>query len=165
MGFVKHARTCPRFSKINQQHLWERLSFFVYLLHVVTHPWKLQSYHVALVGYYLACPKFFEVTNHQYLWKGLSDFVDFCKSLFASCEISIEATIICYFGLALSGIASQPIRLSDVLNVTQKRYEVSSWFFASIEARRNIVLFWVMIPKFSWAISLQEFSLLACFSC
>ena len=73
-----------------------------------------------------SCPKFFEVTNHQYLWKGLSDFVDFCKSLFASCEISVEATIICYFGLALSGIASQPIRLSDVLNVTQKRYEVSS---------------------------------------
>ena len=31
--------------------------------------------------------------------------------------ISIEATKICYFGLALSGIGSQPTRLSDVLNL------------------------------------------------
>ena len=31
--------------------------------------------------------------------------------------ISIEATKICYFGLALSGIGSQPTTLSDVLNL------------------------------------------------
>ena len=31
--------------------------------------------------------------------------------------IFIEATKICYFGLALSGIGSQPTRLSDVLNL------------------------------------------------
>ena len=31
-------------------------------------------------------------------------------------DIYIEVTKICYFGLALSGITSQPIRLSDVLN-------------------------------------------------
>ena len=31
--------------------------------------------------------------------------------------ISIEATKICYFGLALSGIGSQPTRLSDALNL------------------------------------------------
>ena len=61
----------------NCQYLWKRLSFFVYLLHVVTHPGKLQCYHVILVGNDPACPKFSEIKNHQYLRKGLSDFVDF----------------------------------------------------------------------------------------
>ena len=54
-----------------------RVELFCYLLHVVTHPWKLQYYHVVLVGYGLACPKFSEIKNRQYLWKGLSDFADF----------------------------------------------------------------------------------------
>ena len=53
-----------------QQYIWEGLSYFVYLLHVVTPPWKLHCYHVVLVGYGSACPKFSEATNHQYLWKG-----------------------------------------------------------------------------------------------
>ena len=106
------------FSKItNCQYLWERLNYFVYLLHVVTHPGKLKHYHVFLVAYVPACAKFFEITNHQYLWKGLSDFVDFCVQLFESCRISIEATETYYFGLALSGMASQTIKLSDVLNL------------------------------------------------
>ena len=46
-------------------------------MHVVTHPWKLQCYHVDLAGYSLACPEFSEITNCQYIWKGLSDFIDF----------------------------------------------------------------------------------------
>ena len=41
--------------------------------------WKVQCYHVVLVGYGSACPKFSEATNHQYLWKGSSDFVDFLQ--------------------------------------------------------------------------------------
>ena len=82
LGLVRHARACPRFSKITkQQYLWEGLSYFVYLLHVVTHSWKLQCYHFVLVGYGLACPKFSGTTNHQYLWKGLSDFVDFLQAV------------------------------------------------------------------------------------
>ena len=40
----------------------------------------------------------------------------FACSYFESC-ISIEATKVCYIGLALSGIGSQPNRLSDVLNL------------------------------------------------
>ena len=46
--------------------------------------------------------------------------------------------------------------LSDVLNLKKlkKIYEVSSWFFGSIEA---IMLFWGMTPKCSWQISLQDF--------
>ena len=79
LGLVRHARGCPRFSKITkQQYLWVGLSYSGYLLHVVTHPWKLQCY-VVLVGYGPACPKFSEATNHQYLWKGCSDFVDFLQ--------------------------------------------------------------------------------------
>ena len=79
LGLVRHARACPRFSKIKQQYHWEELSCFIYFLHVVTDPWKLQCYHVILVGYGPECPKFSETTNHQYLWKGLSDFVDFLQ--------------------------------------------------------------------------------------
>ena len=71
---------CPRLSKITkQQYIWEGLSFFVYLLHVVTHLWKLRFYHVILVGYGPACPKFAEATNQQYLWKGSYDFVNFLQ--------------------------------------------------------------------------------------
>ena len=63
------------FSKITkQQYLWEGFSYFVYLLHVVRDPCKLQCYHVVLVGYGPEYSKFSETTNHQYLWKGLSDF-------------------------------------------------------------------------------------------
>ena len=59
------------------QYLWEGLSYFVYLLHVVTYLWKLQCYHTILSGYDSVCVKFSEITNRQYLCKGFSDFVDF----------------------------------------------------------------------------------------
>ena len=59
--------------------------------------------------------------------------------------ISIEATRTCYFRLAVSGIGYQPTRSSDVLNLkTWKLCQVSSWFFASIETTKKIILFWVM---------------------
>ena len=75
LGLLRHARARPRFSKITkQQYLWEGLSYFVYFLHVVIHPWKLHCYHVVLVGYSLACQKFAEALNHQYLWKVLCFF-------------------------------------------------------------------------------------------
>ena len=45
----------------------------------------------------------------------------FCQQLFASCQISIETTKTCYFGLALSGIATQSIRLSNVLNFKKSK--------------------------------------------
>ena len=76
LGLVRHARTCPRFSKIKKKkYLWEGLSYFLHLLSVVTHFWKLQCYHVILVRYGPACPKFSEATNHKYLWKGSCEFV------------------------------------------------------------------------------------------
>ena len=53
------------------------MSYFVYLLHLVTHLWKLQCYHAILFVYCPACPKFSVITNRQYLWRGFNDFVDF----------------------------------------------------------------------------------------
>ena len=32
---------------------------------------------------WLACPKFSETTNHQYLWKRLSDFVEAANATYA----------------------------------------------------------------------------------
>ena len=169
LGLVRHARACPRFSKITkQQYLWEGLSYFVYLfLHVVTQSWKLQCYHVILVGYGPACPKFSEATNHQYLWKGCSDFVDFLQvviCILLDIHWSYKNVL---FWAALSGIASQPFRLSDVLNRKKlehdMRYQVD--YFASVEARKNFMLFWVMTPKYSWPISSQGFLLLTCLTC
>ena len=54
-----------------------KVELFFYLLHVVTHLWKLQSYHAILFWYGTACQKFSEVANCQYLWEGLSDFLVF----------------------------------------------------------------------------------------
>ena len=73
LDLVRHTRACPRFSKITkQQYLWEGSSYFVYLLREVTHPWKLQCYYFVLVGMF----KVLWTSNHQYLWKWFSDFVD-----------------------------------------------------------------------------------------
>ena len=75
LRLVRDPRACRALSKITKrQYLREGLSFFVYLLHVVTYIWKLQCYHAVLIGYGPA--KFSEITNGQCLWKGLSDFVD-----------------------------------------------------------------------------------------
>ena len=59
------------------QYLQKGLSYFVCLLCVVTHLWKIQCYHAILFGYDPACPKFSEITNCQYVCIGFSDFVDF----------------------------------------------------------------------------------------
>ena len=66
---------CARFSEITkQQYLWEGFQLFCIFV-----AWKLQCYHVVLVGYGRVCTKFSEATNQQYLWNGSSDFVDFLQ--------------------------------------------------------------------------------------
>ena len=120
LDLVIHARAYPTFSKINCQYLWERLSYFVYLLLVVTHPGKLQCYHVVLEQYGPACPNFSEITNRQYLWRGWVILLTFCKYLLASCWISIEATKICYFGLS----GNQIIRCFKLKKLENLRYQV-----------------------------------------
>ena len=168
LGLVRHARACPRFSKITkQQYLWEGLSYFVYLLHVVTHPWKLQCYHVVLVGYGLACSKLSEATNRQFLWKGLSDFVDFLQvviCILLDIHWSYK-NMLFWAGIIRHSLSANQIVRCFKLKSTQKGHEVSSWFFASVKTRRNIMLFWVMTQKYSWPISLQDIILLACLAC
>ena len=93
------------------------MSYFVYLLHVVNHPWKLQLNHGVLVGYGPVCPKFSRITNSQYPWKGLSDFVEFLNVVMyvVKCPLKLQKHAI--LGLALSGRDSQSIRLPDILNL------------------------------------------------
>ena len=88
--FVGFGQACLGMLNLLQSkchYLWERLSYFVYLLHAVTHLWKLQCYHAILFGYGPGpeCPKFSKIINHQYLWKGISDFVDILYVVISSC--------------------------------------------------------------------------------
>ena len=103
--------------------------------------WKLQCYPVVLVWYGPACPNFSEATNHQYIWKGSCDFVDFLQVVICIMLISIEATKICCFGQALSGIASHSIRLSDVLNLKKLKkkmsYQVDFLLLLKLEELQN----------------------------
>ena len=165
LDLVIHVRAYPTFSKINCQYLWERLSYFVYLLLVVTHPGKLQCYHFVLEQYGPACPNFSEITNRQYLWRGWVILLTFCKYLLVSCWISIEGTKICYFGLELSSIGSQEIR-SDVLNLKNlktiwgiKLIVCFHWSYKKYHAILGYV------AKCSWSIRLQDFLFLTCLTC
>ena len=60
-----------------------------------------------------------------------NEWIDWMILVYWEWWISIEATKICYSGLALSGIGSQATRLSDILNLSNLK--ISSWFFASTE--------------------------------
>ena len=79
-GFGQACQGMSNFSKKRkQQYVRKGLSYFVYLLHVVWHPWKLESYYVIIVGYWPACSKFSETSNQQNLWEGSVDFVEFLQ--------------------------------------------------------------------------------------
>ena len=126
LGVARYAWACPTFSKITKcQYLQKRLSYFVYLLHVVTHPQKLQHYNAALVRYGPAQPKFSKMTN-QYLVKGLTNFVDF------SLIVIYILLDIHWSNENMSRMGSQPVRLPDVLNFKKymRLYELLSWLFA-----------------------------------
>ena len=93
--------------------------------------------------------------------------------------ISIEATKICYFGLTLSGIGSQPTRLWDIFsrmflkenphrkkNIYFKLTKLGKLWgiklaFASIAATKKHAI-WGYTAKYSWPMSLQDFLLLTC---
>ena len=82
----------------------------------------------------------------------------FCMQLFAFCWISIEATKICHFGLALSSIGSHPIRLSNVLKL--KKLEII-WGIKLIvclhwrHKKHHAILAYA--AKYSWHISWRNF--------
>ena len=86
------------------------------MLHVVTHPWKLQCCHVVLVGYGPACPKFSEIKSPTSLERVKCCWFFVCSYLY-HVRYPLKLKKICYFGLALSGIGFQPIRFSDVWNL------------------------------------------------
>ena len=73
--------------------------------------------------------------------------------------ISIEATKICYFGLALSGIGSQPTRLSDVLNLKNLKtiWGIKLIFCFHWSYKKDQTIFGYA-GKYSWPISLQIFT-------
>ena len=124
-------------------------------------------YHVILIGYGLACPKFSETTDQQYLWIGLSDFVGFLEVvIWILLDIHWSyKNMLFWAGIIRHSLSANQIVRCFKLKSTQKGHEVSSWFFASVKTRRNIMLFWVMTQKYSWPISLQDIILLACLAC
>ena len=144
---VRHAKACPRFSKITkQQYLWEGWAILFILLHVVAHPWKLQCYHVVLVDYGLACPKFSEATNHQYLWKGLSDFVDFLQVVIFCILLDIHwsyENMLFWAGIVRHSLSANQIVRCFKLKKFKKdmSYQVDSLLPLKLE---EILLLWVM---------------------
>ena len=131
---------------------------YIKILYVVTHPGRLQCYHVVLVGNVPACPKFSEITNYQHLWWRLSDFVDFLPVVICilfDIRWSYQNLL---FWLALSGIDSQPIRLSDVLNL--KKWK-TIWGIKLIVCFRWSYKKYLAIlgyaAKYSWCISCRIF--------
>ena len=141
-----------------------RVELFVCFLHVVTHPWKLQCFSV---GYGPACPKFSEITNHQYLWKELSDFVIFLHiviCILLDIHWSYQNMLFCAAHFARHSLSANQILRCFKLKKLEN-HEVSSWFFAFIKARKNVMLFWVMTIIIFWLqyycpIRLQDFLLL-----
>ena len=73
----------------------------------------------------------------------------FCWAFFGSSYLHRIRYLLKQLKLLFSaGIVRHPIRLSDILNLkTRKLYEVSSLFFASLEAAKVIMLFWVVTLK------------------
>ena len=76
-GFGQVRTGMPIFHQNNKvANFWEQLSYF-FICFMQLH---IQGSLSVIMSVYLengaACTKFCEITNRQYLWKGLSDFVD-----------------------------------------------------------------------------------------
>ena len=168
LGLFRHALACPVFSKITQcLYPWEGLSYFVYLLHVITHLWKVQRYHAILFGYGPACPKFPEI-NCQYLWKGFSNFVDFLDVIICillgihwSCN-----NILFWVGTVMHRLsASHIVRCFQLKNLKNyMTYQID--FLLPLKLQKKQCYFWLWsqksLRKFG---SLQDFLLLTCLTC
>ena len=136
-------------------------------MHLVTRPWKVQCYHVVLDGYGLACRKFSQTTNHQYLWKWLRDFVDFLQAVICILlDIHWSYKSMPFWaGIVRHSLSANQIVRCFKLKKLENYMRYQIHFFASIEATKNIMLFWVMTPKYSWPVSLQDFLLLTYLTC
>ena len=76
------------------------------------------------------------------------DQIDWMIFVYWEWWISTEATKVCYFGPAFSGIGSQSTRLSDVLNLKNLK---TIWgiklIFCLCWSYKNIIPFWVMLEN------------------
>ena len=159
LGLVRHVQACRTFSRITKpQYLWEELSYFIYLLHVVTHLWKLQCYHIVLIGYCPACPKFSEITNRQYPWKVI--LLIFC--MFLDIHKSYKNMLFWVVIVRHMLSTNQIVRCFKLKRLEKyMRYKV----FCFRGSYKNVILFWVMTPKYPWPISFLDFLLLTCLTC
>ena len=112
---------------------------------------------LGLVRYAWACQTFSKTTNCQYLWERLSYFVDFLPVVICilfDIRWSYQNLL---FWLALSDIDSEPIRLSDVLNL--KKWK-TIWGIKLIVCFRWSCKKYAMLAcaaKYSWCISCRIF--------
>ena len=105
LGLVRHAWACQNLKITKCQYLWDGFSYFVYLMYIATHLWKLQCYHVILVDYGPASPKLSEMPNFQYLWKEFSG-IEVSSWFFATKKL--QKTY--YFGLWSQKTLRQSVR-------------------------------------------------------
>ena len=83
--------------------------------------------------------------NQVYLTNNLINWAHWLNDfLYWKWWMSIEATKICYFGLALSGIGPQPTRLSDILNLKNLKTVWGIKLIFCFHWSYKNVLFWVM---------------------
>ena len=78
----------------------------------------------------------------QMIW--WSEHIDWMIFVYWEWWISIEATKTCYYGLALSGIVSQPTRLSDILNLKNLKIIWGIKLIFCFHWSYKNMLFWVM---------------------
>ena len=90
----------------------------------------------------------------------------FSMQLFSSCWIFIEATKLCYFGMALSCIGSHIVRYFKLKKLgNYVSYQVD--FLLPLKLQKTLCYFglWPQKAKNSWLIFLQDFLLLTCLTC
>ena len=125
--------------------------------------------HVVLVGYGRACPKFSEARNHQYLSKGLCDFVDFLQvvtCILLDIHWSYK-NMPFWAGIVRYSLSANQIVSCFKLKKLKKdmRYQVDFLLPLKLEEIWNIMMVWVMTLKYSWPICLQDILLLAYLTC
>ena len=82
--------------------------------------------------------------NQVYLTNYLMNWADWMIFVYWEWWISIEATKICYFGLAFSGMDSQPTRLSYILNLKNLKTVWGIKLIFCFHWSYKNMLFWLM---------------------
>ena len=114
----------------------------VHFLHVARYPWNRYLNHVVFVGFGQAWPGKLNVFQNK-LTIFLRKVELFC--LFVGCSYTfMEATVLsCRFSWVWSGMPK--VLWNNKSPISLESAQWFCWFFASIEATKNIVQFWVML--------------------